>query len=455
MDFFANKLTIPIMKHPLRFLFVLLLTVTCSPFMGKAQEKEKKEHPFGISFSGFVNCDVFLDSRQTVNSRDGEFLFYPENRNPDALGNDINAKASYNILSIQTRVTGTITGPDVLKAKSSAVIEGEFFGNINPNINTFRLRLAYMKFSWSTRELLLGQFWHPMSFAPCFPEVVALNTGAPFIVFSRNPQVRFTQDIGNFKVIFAAISQLDMTSTGPEGASTRYLRNSVLPELDLQVQYAAKNEAKGLEFLAGASVDFLMLTPRLYTTVTMSPAFDTVINNIVLHQDAVTLNYKTNEKANAWAGNIFARLKIPKFTFRAGAVYGGNTYAFCMLGGYAVKSVTDPEKGFVDYSAIRTASVWADVKTNGKRWETGIFGGYSKNLGAGTEITGPYYSRGSDIRYLYRVSPRVTLRINKFKFGTELDYTAAGYGKTTPDGTVANATEVGNLRILLASFYYF
>jgi len=246
-----------------------------------------------------------------------------------------------------------------------------------------------------------------------------------------------------------------MTSTGPEGASTKYLRNSVLPELDLQVQYLVKNETKGIEFLAGASVDFLMLTPRLATEVTVSPAYDTVINNTVFHQNAVTLTYKTNEKSNAVSGNFFARLKTPKVTVRAGAVYGGNMYAFCMLGGYTVKSVTDVEKQFVDYATIRTASAWADIKTNGKKWEAGLFGGYSKNIGATSEVVGPYYSRGSDIQYLYRVSPRVVLRISKFKFATELEYTAAGYGTTTSTGTVINPTEVANLRILFGTFYYF
>ena len=138
------------MKRNLIRVILLLFTVHSSLLTINAQETEKKEKLFGIAFTGYVNCDVFFDSRQTVNAREGQFLFYPENVKSDAVGKDINAHGTFNILSIQTRVTGTITGPDIFKAKTSGVIEGEFFGNINPNINSFRLRLAFVKLAWKS-----------------------------------------------------------------------------------------------------------------------------------------------------------------------------------------------------------------------------------------------------------------------------------------------------------------
>jgi len=186
---------------------------------GFSQDAGSKEKPFGVNFTGYVNCDVFFDSRQTVMSREGQFLFYPEKKSLDANGQDINAKGTFNILSIQSRLTANITGPDILKAQTSGVIEGEFYGNINPNINTFRLRLAYMKLKWKSTELSLGQNWHPMYVPGCMPEVASLNSGAPFLVFSRNPQVRIAQDFGKIRFQLAAISQLDGTSNGPDGPS--------------------------------------------------------------------------------------------------------------------------------------------------------------------------------------------------------------------------------------------
>jgi hypothetical protein len=426
----------------------------------KAEAKQaapeiKKAPLFGINFSGYVNTDIFFDTRQTVMAREGQWLYYPENIKIDPDGKDINARGTYNILSIQTRVTGSITGPDIFKAKTSGVIEGEFYGNINANINSFRLRHAFVRLNWTKTELLLGQTWHPLFVPACTPEPVSLNAGAPFIIFSRNPQVRITQQAGNFKFILSAISQVDATSTGPDGPSPKYLRNSIVPELAFQVQFNVIYPEKKTEFMIGASVDYLLLTPRLGTDVVTRPAYDTVVNNLVVHHDAVIVNYKTTSKSPALTVNLFAKLKLPKVTIRTGGVYGGNCYAFNMIGGYAVKSTLDPVRGIVDYATIKTASVWADFKTNGPKWSTGIYSGYSKNLGAGTDVTGPYYSRGANIDYLYRVAPRLVLTVSKLKIASELDYTVAAYGTTTGKGLVSDSKEVGNLRILLGVYYYF
>lgn len=444
------------MKTSLHFVLLFLLIASAVlPDTIFGQGTEKKEKMFGIAFTGYVNCDLFFDSRQTVMAREGQLLYYPENVKPDAVGNDINAKGTFNILSIQTRVTGTITGPDLFRAKSSGVIEGEFFGNINPNINSFRLRLAYVRLKWKSTDLTLGQNWHPMYVPGYMPEVISLNSGAPFLVFSRNPQIRIGQDLGKFRIQLSAISQVDATSNGPDGASPKYLRNSILPELNIMAQFSSKNEEKNTEFAVGAGFDFLMLTPRLSTEVVIKPAVDTVINNVVVHQDAVVETYATRAKSYGLAGSIYAKIQLRPVTLKMGAVYGTDCYAFNMIGGYAVKSITDSLKGFVDYAPIRTGSVWLDFKTNGQRWQPGIFLGFSKNFGSTGDITGPCYARGSNIGYLYRISPRIALRLNKFKVATELEYTVAAYGTPTSNGSVTDQNEVGNWRILLGVFYYF
>jgi hypothetical protein len=416
-----------------------------------AKAPDTKPPMFGINFSGYVNSDIFFDTRQTVMARDGQWLFYPENIKPDAEGKDINAQGTYSILSIQTRLSGKITGPDIFGAKTMGLIEGEFYGNAQANINSFRLRHAFMRFTWSKAELQLGQYWHPMYVPEGSPEVVSLNAGAPFIIFVRNPQIRFTRFVGNFKFTAAALAQLDATSTGPEGPSTKYLRNSMIPEFNFQVQYGLKSADAQTEFLIGASVDYLLLTPQLSTEVVTKPANDTTLNN----QNAVVTTYVTNAKSQALSFNFFTKLRLPKVTMKLGGVYGQNCFAFNMIGGYTVKSVTDPLKGTVDYAAITTSSLWVDVKTNGTTWQTGIFGGFSKNLGAGTDVTGPFYSRGANIDYLYRVAPRLILTVKKLKIASEIDYTVAAYGTTNGKGSVSDSKEVGNVRFLLAVFYYF
>lgn len=416
---------------------------------------EEKKPSFGIVFSGYVKTDLIFDSRQTVNSREGHFLLFPENVKPDAEGNDINAKANFNILSIQTRLAGSIFGPDALGAKTSAYFEAEFFGNINPNINTFRLRHAWVKLNWPRVELMIGQWWHPMFVPECSPGTVSFNTGAPFVVFSRNPQIRITRHFGNFRLQFSALEQIDFMSTGPDGISSRYLRNSVLPELNLLVQYGRRSESGNREFLVGASINYFMLTPRLQSEVILSPAIDTVINNIVYHTDAKTAIYKTSAKSKSMGGSLFAKLKLPKITVKAGAVYGDDNYAYTMLGGYAVKSITDATKGFADYANIRSWAAWGEIHTNGIRWQPGLFGAFGQNLGAKSDVAGPYYARGNNIAYAYRLSPRLIFNVQKLRFAGEIEYTVAAYGTVNKNATVSDAKEVGNFRVLLGAYYFF
>ena len=398
----------------------------------------------GIKFSGYVKNDIIYDSRQTVSIRQGHYLLYPDKKVPDENSADINAKSSFHILSIQSRIKGDITAPEVLGAKPTGLIEAEFFGNIEQNINTFRLRHAYIMLSWPKTELMIGQYWHAMFITECFPNVVSFNTGAPFQPFARNPQIRLTQKIGHFSVIGTAMSEIDFVDNGPDGASSKYIRNASLPELNLKLTYAWKNETSGHELLAGVGGDYKKIRPRLTTTT----------------------NYKDEESAASMAWMGFVKYKIPDFTFSLEYVYGENFYSLTMLGGYAVKEVTDIEKDFRTYAPIRTMSFWADLQTNGQKWQAGLFGGYSRNMGS-SDIISPvaqsgspdpkqiYYSRGADIDHLYRVAPRLLFNAGRFRVAGEVEYTVAAYGKPDSKGVVKDAEEVANFRFLLGTYLFF
>jgi hypothetical protein len=121
-------------------LFLIIAFALAAAAPPAAAQAEKAPPVFGISLSGFVKTDIFYDSRQTVSIREGHYLLYPKGPLLDPGGRDINARSSFNILSIQTRLAGRITGPDVLGAKTSAYIEAEFFGTSDADINGFRLR---------------------------------------------------------------------------------------------------------------------------------------------------------------------------------------------------------------------------------------------------------------------------------------------------------------------------
>lgn len=409
---------------------VFLAIILIFPLFLTAQQEEKK---FGISFNGFVKSDIYWDSRQTVSIREGQFYLYPANELLDKDGNDINARPDFNFISIQTRLRGDISGPDVLGARSSAAIEGEFFGHTDADINGFRLRHAYVKLNWTKTELLVGQFWHPMFITSNFPNTVNFNTGVPFLPFTRNPQVRITQNFGGFKAYFTALSQLDFKSTGPDGASAKYLRNTAIPAFNLNLEYSVNKE--GFNFLIGVAGGTKTLLPRMQTDS----------------------SYKTNVKVTSFCGQAYMKFVIPQLTVSLAGNYAQDPYDMTMIGGYGVSGITDTLRNFQEYTPIATMSFWADIHTNGKRLQGGLFFGYSKNLGAAENLNGPVYSRGNNIGYIYRISPRLIYNVGKFRVAPELDWTVAAYGKFVKgsDGIPVDTKEIGNFRFLLGVYYFF
>ncbi|MBN2200703.1 hypothetical protein JW777_01985 [bacterium] len=404
--------------------FLIGACLLCASLTAFAQPAQG---PSGITFSGFVKTDVLADSRQTVALREGHFLLYPSPALMDSLGTDINAKANFNMLSIQTRLAGKIAGPDALGAKTSGLIEGEFFGTSDADISGFRVRHAFLKLDWAASSLLIGQFWHPMFVVEMFPGVVSFNTGAPFQAFSRNPQIRFTRNLGGIRLIAAALSQRDFQSNGPAGFTSAYLRNSVVPNLHGQVQISGGGHLFGFGF------DHKTVTPRLVTT----------------------RNVATDASLGSTAFLGYAKLAFDRFCLKAEGITGGNLADHLMLGGYAVRS-TDPATGVETYTALKSASAWGEVST-GKDLEFACFAGVSKNLGADEPYAGAVYGRGANIDRLWRISPRVVWNTGKVRFSAEAEYSSADYG--TPSGAqkgkVENVRSVANGRLLFAAHYFF
>jgi hypothetical protein len=398
-----------------------------------AAQTETKPPVFGITLSGYVKTDIFYDSRQNVSIREGHYLLYPKGPSLDPDGTDVNAQPTFHILSVQTRLAGKITGPDALGAKTSAYLEAEFFGTSDADLNGFRLRHAYLKLTWPRTELMIGQFWHPMFVTESFPDVVSFNTGAPFQPFNRSPQVRLTQTFGRLSLTATALAQRDFASNGPDGVTSAYLRDAARPEFNLKLQYAARNEARKTETVAGVGGDVMTIAPRIVTAA----------------------NYATDEKVTGYAAMAFFKQKWAKWTWKAEAVWGQNLYHLTMLGGYGVRGVLDETRLDWAYTPTGAISLWTEIMTNGPRWQTGLFGGYAKNLGASDQITGANYARGPNIDVLYRISPRLLYNVGKMRFAGEVELTAASYGTTDALGQVPDAAFVRNVRVLVAAYYFF
>ncbi len=414
----------------LNFLLITFLLITFDGVSVQGQEAAKPQ-AFGIKLSGYVKTDVIYDTRQSSAAnglREGHFYLFPDNVSYCADSMDMNASPSFHILSLQSRLKGDIYGPDAFGAKTTGLIEAEFFGTSELDLNGFRLRHAYTQLDWEHTTLLVGQAWHPIFPTECFPGTISFNTGAPFTPFARNPQIRLTKKFKGFSAIATTYSERDFAGAGIDGTSNKYLKNSGLPSFNLQLRIPVLKTS-----LIFAGFDYKTIRPELKTTT----------------------NYHTDENLQSLSGFVTFNLKTKPINFTAMGAYIQNATDMLMIGGYATSEIIDPVKQFKTYTNLNTFTSWFDITTNGKNFQAGLFGGYSKNLGANTTIVGPAFGRGTNIDYLLRISPRVQFISGKSTFAGELEATTAAYGTVEADGSVSHPAPVTNIRLLIAAYYRF
>ncbi len=439
-----------------KLFFILIIMIDLFSYKVLAQDKylqldeNKSTNQWSIKYSGFVRNDIFFDSRQIVNAREGELELFPADIAKDVNGLDKNAASSFNILSITSRITGTLTGPDAFGAKTSGIIEGEFFGNGNSVYegNLFRMRHAYAQLDWGKTKLGFGQYWHPLYNFECAPGQLSFNAGMPFVPFNRSPQVRLTQTFPhNFQLIVAAIAERDFTSIIPSNNSglasfttagvnaTEGIRNASIPNLHTQVIYKKANA------MFGVAVDWKMLRPAL--AVGTAPG---IISNATV---------------SSFSFEVYGKMITRNATVKASFVSGQNLTDQLMLGGYVAYGTYSATTASIYYQSTSVNSYWIDISGNGKKIIPGLFMGYSKNNGS-NELNGiAAYGRGigvsgRGINDIMRVSPRVEFVSGKFKIGTELEITTAAYGNSISNAKVTGNTDaVTNIRGLFITTFLF
>lgn len=398
------------MKKKRTVLLILLVGLTYYSY-GQTKDTDQK---FGISWGGFVKVDYMFDTRQNVTAREGHFLLFPSAEN-NVNGKDLNAQANFNILAVQTRLTGKITGPDFFGMKTSGVIEGAFFGHSDSDINGFRLRHAFVKLSNDKVDIIMGQYWHPMFVTAVFPGTYAFNTGVPFQPFSRNPQLRL-ETKGNIRFTGVIFSERDFASRGPIGTTSKYVRDAGMPQLHAQLQFGDK------EFLGGFGANLKSLRP--------AAGEDNVTNTAFL---------------------AYLKTKLGTTTFKLEGVYGENMSDLLSISGMALTSDGS-------YTSNKTTSIWGELSGGKDDFEWGLFSGYTKNNGYKDPVTGPIYGLGGTIDNVFRVAPRIGWKSGKMKIGMELEYTAAQYGALASNGKdidTSGIDSVSNLRSMVSVVYAF
>ena len=386
------------------------------------------EAQMSLSWNGFVNPHYYADSRSVVGGREDMMLFFPKPIVKDSLGNDINDGWQANMLAITARLGLRISGPDILGAKASAYIEGDFTGSTNATINDLRLRHAYIDMMWdnhgcigrhdsvtSTHRLLMGQYWYAMVIHEIMPMTNPLNMGAPFHCYARQPQVRYEYHMKGFEAVAVAQWQLDNMSQGllngvPQ-SSTQFARHSMMPELNAQLRY------RGEKIFVGVAANLKTIQP--------------VVTTSTLHPPLATLH-------SSFSWSLFGKAILGPVTVKAQTLLNNSLYEGCSLGGYLMMA----DNTFQDW---HFNTVWLDVERNSGHWRPGIFMGYAKNLDYGNVNFANCFGRGHDIEYLWRIQPRLTYTTgNGLSFIAEAEYTCAGYD-----------TPVGNLRLSLSAVYSF
>jgi len=387
-------------------LFVLLIASVALTNLSYGQSDNTKKQ-FGISWSGFVKADFMFDTRQTVNAREGHFNILPAAENLVG-GEDLNDQSNFNILAIQSRLKGAISGPDFFGMKTSGVIEAAFFVNSNGTTGELRLRHAFVQLSNNKVDILMGQYWHPMFVTAVFPGVYSFNTGVPFQPFSRNPQLRITTK-GKVKFIGVLFTERDFKTRGAS------VSQSGIPQLHAQLQFGKASATLG-------GLGFNLKSSR--------PA---------LGEDNLT--------STAFIG--YFRTKLGEATWKAEATYGQNMTDVLQIGGFATN-------GDGDFVNNETLSMWTEFSGDfSETMEWGLFGGYAANGGFGESIT---YVDGflGTVENAFRVSPRIGWKSGSLKIGLEDEFTNAQYGSIATNGDItSSADSVNNFRLLTTAIYKF
>ncbi len=97
----------------------------------------------------------------------------------------------------QSRLWFKVAGPTFLGAKTSALVEADFYGanSLSNEFGNMRMRHAYGSLDWANTQLLFGQFWDV--FGPAAADTIDFrqggDTGTPNS--PRVPQIRLTQKL--------------------------------------------------------------------------------------------------------------------------------------------------------------------------------------------------------------------------------------------------------------------
>lgn len=383
---------------------------------------------YGVHFSGYVRNDLYYDTRQVAGFREDIISLFPRPALLDECCNDINARGQYHLYPIQTHFKWAARGPEVLRAKSVALIEADFTGawlidnrseqrilQEASTINGLYLTDALFKLDWERTSLIVGQTFHP------FIEERATAGLLMTEPLARSPQIRVTHKVHDrLEAIFAIIDQVDFKNWGPPllgvgeyspsnstmitpftAHSTQFTRSSLMPEFHFHIKPYWK------EHVFGIAASVKRLQPRL-------SVFSTEISSTIFEKDPVTCEiiidpvtkrpivspatagvaaqlangkkvYKTDQAFIVVAAMAYAGLQFKRTGIKAKISYGEALDDQYTLGGYGVSSF-DKTTGYEKYTPLRTMLFFGEIFYKHKTVQPSLQFGYSKALGGKCDL---------------------------------------------------------------------
>ena len=391
----------------MRYLHLYVMAMMLlSGFSGVAQEKNSE---VSVKFSGLLRNDFYMDTYKSMNMTNDLYYYLPNYIGVDANGHDLNQQASVNFLAIESRFTAAVSGPMILGAKSTGVLEADFAGK--PDVYLLRLRKSFIQLNWKNSALLVGQTWHPFGGGNVFPTVPSVNNGAPFRPFSRTPQIRYDRQTGNLTTSLTALYQHLYVSNGPQGPSSYYKREALIPEMVLGIDWT-KN---GLSL--GGNIDYNTLKPRIYTTGSNGKT------------------YVSNEILTSMSYMVYGRYQKKKLTMLFQGFLGRNLAHMSLNSGYGISGY-DPSTGSEKYTNYNGIFSVFNL-TYGIKWRPGILLGYAKNLGTSEPLykfvasgkeSATVWGTSTTTRNTYRFAPFLSYLESRYSLQLEYELTAAEWG---------------------------
>lgn len=345
-----------------------------------------------LKFYGFIRNYAFMDTKSDNKAGTGDIFYYMPN---DGAKDNPN----FHYTAITSRLGLDVTDYEFEGLKMGAKIEADFYNGLNGVTGTavFRLRQAFLTVSNGTTTFKAGQAWHPM--AVDMPDVISLNTGAPFGPFARTPLAQFESSLSNnLSLTGALVWQMQYPSAGPEGASANYLKYSGIPEAYLGFNYTEG----GFLGRFGASV----LNIRPYDGGKLNTEF-----------------------------MVFAFLQYKKdlFSVKFKTAFAEDGSHVNLNGGYGVKSIGNGATTDYEFTPTRNSSSWISL-SYGKRVQAVLFGGFVKNFGTADPLVLNqiwfYKNSNSNMNAMYRVSPQILYNLGKLTLALEWERTGVLYGDT-------------------------